>query len=191
MTLPIVDPVTARLYAGKTHQVGAKRWRKPVPPPVTAVIASHTSASLGLCRLPPLGRTGGSGNTPPLDRARIKRQIAAAPAPTDGGGLSFNKQMAKPEEVDHTAGVVRAINPNKKKDFGFGHPQWSPYYKPENIPELKKLTYCTPVSQEYGSFTEVDYLQELAASMDAKARKRAQEIALALGDNRSLIKKKK
>ena len=44
---------------------------------------------------------------------------------------------------------------------------------------------------ENAGFTEVDYLVDLAASMDAKARKRAQEIALALGDNRSLIKKKK
>ena len=26
MTLPVVDPVTARLYAGKTHQVGAAGW---------------------------------------------------------------------------------------------------------------------------------------------------------------------
>lgn len=185
MTLPDIDPVTFRLYNAKTGMVGRRSQRRREAAPMEALVVSHSTQSLGLCRLPPLGRTGGSGKTPPLDHPRkVRRHTAATPAPTDAGaGAQFNRRVEPEDPNDLYAPQARGDGGGggvrgKMKDFGKGMPQWSPYYKPD-VPELQKLRYFTPASVEYGAFTEVDYLQDLAASMDKRSRARSLEIAMA------------
>ena len=58
----------------------------------------------------------------------------------------------------HDAVAVAARDDKKSKDFGSGHPQWSPYYKPPNAVYIDRFK---TVSRDIGSFAKSSDMLDL------------------------------
>ena len=147
--------VSSRLYLTSLKRSRSAKFVE--PPPVRAMVVSHSRRSMGARPRPGGGLLPPLGHVPPEPTTRQSASIESAMTKVINASVgnmkdpasTFNRPMAKEDDANWDIfGGGPKNTKSKNRDFGDGSPSWSPYYR---VP-VRLSPVCKAISLSFHLF---------------------------------------